>query len=150
MFKVETRPTTERYCPNGHEPLQDNSAKFCHLCGSPPIIQETTYDAALCANCHKVVDPTWDYCPYCGQGREEGSNHAFSEPVEEKTPDDVTEDDMPDIDAVFRVCFHFWQMPSIELPGQLGYKTMLDLMASGISPWEVWLTIKDIKQPKKE
>ena len=73
-----------------------------------------------------------------------------AEPVEEKTPDDVTEDDVPDIYAVLRVCFHFWQMQPIEVCGQLGYKTMMDLKASGLSPWEAFLTIKGIKQPKKE
>ena len=75
---------------------------------------------------------------------------APSEPIEEKTPDDVTEDDVPDIYAVLRVCFHFWQMQPIEVCGQLGYKTMMDLKASGISPWTAWLTIKDLKQLKKE
>ncbi|GAI78446.1 unnamed protein product [marine sediment metagenome] len=72
------------------------------------------------------------------------------EPAEEKTPDDVTEDDVPDINAVLRVCFHFWQMQPVEVCGQLGYKTVMDLFSSGKSPWEAWLTIKGIKQPKKE
>ncbi|MBA7691123.1 hypothetical protein ES703_99662 [subsurface metagenome] len=73
-----------------------------------------------------------------------------AEPVEEKIPDDVTEDDVPDIFAVLRVCFHFWQMQPVEVCGQLGYKTMTDLNASGISPWEAWLTIKQLKQPPPE
>ena len=30
------------------------------------------------------------------------------EPVEQKTADDVVAEDVPDLDAVFRVCFHFW------------------------------------------
>ncbi|GAJ13823.1 unnamed protein product, partial [marine sediment metagenome] len=71
-----------------------------------------------------------------------------AEPREEKTPDDITEDDVPDMNAVVRVCFHFWEMQPVEVCGQLGYKTMTDLNASGISPWEAWLTIKQLKQPE--
>ena len=73
-----------------------------------------------------------------------------AEPTEEKTPDDVTEDDLPDINAVFRICFLFWQMQPVEICGQLGYRTTMDLLAAGISPWNAWLTIKELKQPKKE
>lgn len=77
MFKVETRPATERYCPNGHEPLfspflaKDHEVKFCHICGAPIEERQTTYDAALCANCSIPVNPDWNFCPYCGQGRED-------------------------------------------------------------------------------
>lgn len=77
MFKVETRPTTERYCPNGHEPLpdlwpeDDHSVKFCHICGTSIEEHPTTYDAAFCANCNSPVNPASNYCPYCGQAREE-------------------------------------------------------------------------------
>jgi len=78
---------------------------------------------------------------------EAGEERAPAEPREEKTPDDITEDDVPDINAVVRVCFHFWQMQPVEICGQLGYKTMVDLNASGISSWEAWLTIKQLKQP---
>jgi len=73
-----------------------------------------------------------------------------AEPVEEKTPDDVTEDDVPDMNAVFRVCWHFWEMQPVEVCGQLGYKTTMDALAAGVKPWDAWLTIKGIKQPKKE
>ena len=72
------------------------------------------------------------------------------EPAEEKTPDGVVEDDVPDIYAVLRVCFHFWQMQPIEVCGQLGYKTMIDLKDSKLSPWEAWLNIKELKRPKEE
>ncbi len=75
------------------------------------------------------------------------------EPVEEKTPDDVTEDDVPDMNAVFRICFHFWEMQPIEIYGQLGYRTQVDAFTAMKTPrqaWEAWLTIKNIKQPKKE
>ena len=70
-----------------------------------------------------------------------------AEPREEKVPDDIAEDDVPNMDAVVRFCFHFWKMKPVEVCGQLGYKTMIDLNASGISPWEAWLTIKQLKQP---
>ncbi|GAH67794.1 unnamed protein product, partial [marine sediment metagenome] len=78
-----------------------------------------------------------------------GKERAPAEPREEKTPDDITEDDVPDMNAVVRVCFHFWQMQPVEICGQLGYKTMIDLNASGISSWEAWLTIKQLKQPEE-
>jgi hypothetical protein len=79
-----------------------------------------------------------------------GKERAPAEPREEKAPDDVTEDDVPDMNAVVRVCFHFWEMQPVEVCGQLGYKTMIDLKASGMSPWEAWLTIKQLKQPPPE
>ncbi len=71
MFKVETSRFTERYCPNGHEllPQNDHQVKFCHICGAPVRERLTVYDAAICANCNNQVDPTWNYCPYCGQAR---------------------------------------------------------------------------------
>lgn len=72
------------------------------------------------------------------------------EPVEEKTPDDVVPEDLPDLNAVFRVCFHFWQMQPVEVCNKLGYKTTMDLITSGIKPWDAFLTIKEIKRPKKE
>ncbi|MBA7591911.1 hypothetical protein ES708_34082 [subsurface metagenome] len=68
---------------------------------------------------------------------------------EEKTPDDIAEDDVPDMDTVVRFCFHFWQMKPVEVCGQLGYKTMTDLKDSRMSPWDAWLTIKQLKQPQK-
>lgn len=70
-----------------------------------------------------------------------------AEPREEKTLDDITEDDVPDMNALVRVCFHFWQIQPVEICKQLGYKTMTDLIASRESPWAVWLTIKQLKQP---
>ncbi len=80
-----------------------------------------------------------------GAGKEE----APAEPGEEKTPDDITEDDVPDMNAVVRVCFHFWQMQPVEICGEFGYKTMTDLKSSRMAPWDAWLTIKHLKQPEK-
>ena len=73
-----------------------------------------------------------------------------AEPVEEKTPDDVTEDDVPDINALLRVCFHFWEMQPVEVCRELSHRTVMDVMAAGIDPWDAWLTIKAVKQPKEE
>jgi hypothetical protein len=76
MFKVETRKVMDRWCPNGHTPLldlfpeDDHSVKFCHICGLPLEERQESYDAPYCANCNSPVHPTWNYCPYCGQGRE--------------------------------------------------------------------------------
>lgn len=77
MFKVESRSATERYCPNGHEPHfypflleKDHPVKFCHECGALIKERQTTYDFSFCANCNSQVNPDWNFCPYCGQGRE--------------------------------------------------------------------------------
>lgn len=74
MFKVETRPITEHYCPNGHELLPDlwpenDRVKFCHNCGAKIEEHQVTYDAAYCASCSSPVNPTWSYRPYCGRPR---------------------------------------------------------------------------------
>jgi hypothetical protein len=76
-FKVKEINTVERCCPNGHNPLPDlwpednHSVKFCYECGASIEERQATYDAAYCANCNNPVNPTWNYCPYCGHGREE-------------------------------------------------------------------------------
>ena len=77
-----------------------------------------------------------------------GKERAPAEPREKKTPDDIAEDDVPDMNAVVRLCFTFWEMQPVEICGQLGYKTMIDLNKSKITPWEAWLTIKLLKQPQ--
>jgi len=77
MFKVEKGTTSERYCPKGHQPIpnfspeDDPKVKFCHVCGAPIQERQVTYDVAYCANCNNQVYPYWNYCPYCGQAREE-------------------------------------------------------------------------------
>ncbi len=75
---------------------------------------------------------------------------APAEPREEKTSNDITEDDVSDMNAVVRFCFHFWQMQPVEVCGQLGYKIMMDLFEASPNPWEAFLTIKALKQPPKE
>jgi len=65
---------------------------------------------------------------------------------EERTPDDVVADDIPDLNALFRVCFHFWRMQPNEVCRQLGYRNQMDAHSAGIKPWESFLTIKRLKQ----
>ena len=71
------------------------------------------------------------------------------EPSQEKTPDDVVADDVPDLNALFRVCFHFWRMQPNEVCRQLGYRNQMDAHGAGIKPWESFLTIKRLKQEKR-
>ena len=77
MFAVKKVTTTERYCPNGHIPLPDllaqssHSVRFCHICGLSVKERRVPYDAPYCAVCNNPVHPSWNYCPYCGQGRED-------------------------------------------------------------------------------
>ena len=70
------------------------------------------------------------------------------EPAEEKMPGDVVAEDVPDLNALFRVCFYFWQMQPDEVCRQLGYKNQMDAHTAGINPWEAFLTIKKLKQKK--
>jgi len=72
MFRVKKATTLEHYCPNGHEPRlfpeTNHSVRFCPICGTSIEERQENYDAACCSNCNNRVDPTWNYCPYCGQG----------------------------------------------------------------------------------
>lgn len=75
MFTVKKETTTERYCPHGHEPLSelrtdDHKVKFCHVCGASIEERQSPYHAAYCSDCNSPVNPLWNYCPYCGQGRD--------------------------------------------------------------------------------
>jgi len=70
-------------------------------------------------------------------------------PEDEKTPDDVTEDDIPDMNAVSRICWHFWKMEPIDICLALGYKKTMDFLPCGLAPWDAWLTIRDLKRSKK-
>lgn len=69
------------------------------------------------------------------------------EPAEGRTLESITTGDIPDLNTLPRLCYHYWQMQPVDVCGELGYKTMEDLKASGMSPWEAWLTIKQLKQP---
>jgi len=71
MFTVKKATTVECYCPHGHtlipDPETDHSMNFCTSCGLPVEKRQVTYDAAYCAFCHNRVNPSWNYCPYCGR-----------------------------------------------------------------------------------
>lgn len=69
-------------------------------------------------------------------------------PADEKTPDDVVADDVPDLNTLFRICFHFWKLQPNEICRELGYKNQLDAYNAGIKPWEAFLTIKGMKKPQ--
>lgn len=62
------------------------------------------------------------------------------------TPDNVVENDVPDANALFRICFHFWGMQSTAVAKELGYKSTMDVYNA--KPWESWLTIKRLKQER--
>ncbi|MBA7554861.1 hypothetical protein ES705_47497 [subsurface metagenome] len=66
--------------------------------------------------------------------------------AEAKSPDDVTESDLPDFNALCRICFHFWKMQPETLWKELGHKNMMDVTLSGLKPCECWLTIKELKK----
>lgn len=74
MFTVKKVTTVEQYCPNGHPLLLPihflNPARFCHLCGQRLEERRTPSDAAYCLDCNNPVEPSWNYCAYCGKGRE--------------------------------------------------------------------------------
>jgi len=72
------------------------------------------------------------------------------EPRAEKGPDEVVEDDLPDLNALFRLCYSYWKMQAVDVCQQLGYGTAMDVLTAGVSLWESWLTIKDLKQPGRE
>jgi len=70
------------------------------------------------------------------------------EPPEERTPADVTEDDVPDLLSVFRLCHHFWEMQPVDVCGVFNKTSMLYLKEAGILPWDAWLKVKGLKQPE--
>jgi len=67
-----------------------------------------------------------------------------------KAPDDVVEDDVPDIDALFQICFHFWGMQPNIVCKELGYRTPIEAYSARAKPWESFLTIKRLKQGRPE
>jgi hypothetical protein len=68
------------------------------------------------------------------------------EPKDEETPNDVVPEDLPDLNSVFRACFHFWDMQPTDVCRELGYRSTLDAYAAKILPWDAWLTIKKVQQ----
>ncbi|MBA7548414.1 hypothetical protein ES705_40871 [subsurface metagenome] len=62
--------------------------------------------------------------------------------TETKSPDEVTEDDIPDLNALCRLCHHFWTMQPWQVWKELGYHSMMDVTESA---WDCWLKIKAVK-----
>lgn len=60
----------------------------------------------------------------------------------EKSLDEVTEEDIPDLNALCKACFHFWGMQPAQVWKELGYKSMMDATEPA---FECWLKIKSIK-----
>jgi hypothetical protein len=84
----------------------------------------------------------------------EAARHEGEEPwppqepaVEKKSPDDVVHEDVPDLNAVFRLCYHFYDMQPVEVCKELGYETTIDAFSASAKPWDAWLTVKSLKQP---
>ncbi len=74
------------------------------------------------------------------------SSHEKMKPLE-----DVVEDDVPDINALFRVCNYFWKnqdgkpMQPADVARELGYGNTMDLYSCKQTPWQLFLTIKVTK-----
>jgi len=62
--------------------------------------------------------------------------------LESKTLDDITEEDLPDLNALCRVCYHFWQLQPWQVWKALGYKSHWDVTET---PYEAFLKIKALK-----
>lgn len=83
-------------------------------------------------------------------GQEAKEEATPPEPEEQKTPDDVVAEDVPDLSAVFRICFHFWKMQPVAICRELGYANTMDAISARVKPWEAFLTIKSLMQPEEE
>ncbi len=72
----------------------------------------------------------------------------------EKTADEVVEDDVPDINALLRVCNHLWKnkddkpMQPIDVARELGYGNTMDLYQAKQTPWQLFVTIRATRAPK--
>ncbi len=71
-------------------------------------------------------------------------------PADEKTPDNLVADDMPDLNTMFRWCFKFWNIQPDAVCKDLGYKTQMDVFNAHIDPWTAFQTIKTLRQPQKK
>ena len=65
--------------------------------------------------------------------------------AETKSPDEVTEEDIPDLNALCRACFHFWGLQPQQVWKELGYKTMLEVTESA---WECFQKIRAVRAVK--
>lgn len=72
MFTVERVAAFEYHCPSGHDIPDLNHSpglRFCPECGQRLDEKPVFFDAPYCTNCRSQVDPNWNYCPYCSEGR---------------------------------------------------------------------------------
>lgn len=59
-----------------------------------------------------------------------------------KSPEDITEDDIPDLNALTKVVFHFYKLQPPQVWKELGYKSQWDVNETA---WECWLKIKGLQ-----
>ena len=71
-----------------------------------------------------------------------------SSPEAGKTPEEVVEDDIPDVNALFKVCNALWKnkedkpMQPIDVAKELGYSNVMDLYSTKQTPWQMFQAIK--------
>lgn len=73
MFLLkQTQSDTKIKCPNDC-PFEffDKDTKYCPACGAELIKEEVPHDVFFCSHCVKEVGETWNYCPYCGEKKED-------------------------------------------------------------------------------
>ncbi|GAI19352.1 unnamed protein product [marine sediment metagenome] len=63
-------------------------------------------------------------------------------PAARRDPATVTKEDIPNLNALAKVCFQCWGMQPAEVWKELGYKSMLSVSES---PWDCWLKIRAVK-----
>lgn len=68
----------------------------------------------------------------------------------EKTPDDVAEEDVPDLIALFRICHNFWKIQPEAVCKELGYRNQRDLQEARANPWHSFLAIKTLHEEKRQ
>jgi len=62
--------------------------------------------------------------------------------AEAKSPDEVTEEDIPDLNALCRACFFFWKLQPHQVWKELGYKSQLEVAESA---WECFQRIRALR-----
>jgi len=64
--------------------------------------------------------------------------------AEKKSPEEITEDDIPDLNALCKACFYFWGLQPPQVWKELGVKSQLDVTDS---PYEAFQKIKAVRRP---
>ena len=73
MFLLkQTESDTKIKCPNDC-PFQflDKNVHYCPSCGAALIREKFDHDVFFCSHCVKEVNEHWNYCPYCGEKKED-------------------------------------------------------------------------------